>query len=264
MTTATEGQQIVHVPVADIVPGPVSVQRSRTGRYLEDLGATISELGVRQAIKVRPKLPSRNGAPYELITGRLRLEAARLVGEKTIPAIPCDLTDKEATIEFVIENCYQWHLRPLEEAELARRLVEEYDCDLRTAAEYFGRTKQYLKSRLKLLTLPESVQAWMATERLSLGHARLLLKLETKKEQEAMAKKTVREDLTVAQLRDLLSPEPDHYPQELNHTVQLLIGKLQGIPPDVTLPPEWKRTLRQQTELLSGCLTEFRRLLDTA
>ncbi len=172
---------------------------------LRDLAASIKAQGLMQPILVRPV----NGNRYEIIAGERRWRAAALAGLSEIPVLVRNVPDSAALAMALIENIQREDLNPLEEANGVRQLVEEFKLTHQEAAEAIGRSRAATTNLLRLLQLQKSVQHLMFDGKLEMGHARALLGLEGRR-QEEVAKNVAERALSVRQteqlVHDLLNP----------------------------------------------------------
>jgi ParB family transcriptional regulator, chromosome partitioning protein len=185
---------VVPIALSDISPNAQQPRRNFEGTTLEGLAQSIKANGVLVPVLVRPK---RDGpAPYELIAGERRWRAARLAGLRSIPAIVRETKDGQS-IEFaLIENLQRSDLNALEEAAGYRQMIAEYDFTQEKLAQRLGKGRPTIANALRLLSLPESVQALIRDGRLSGGHARALAALPAPKA-ERLARQTVKSGWSV-------------------------------------------------------------------
>ena len=166
---------------------------------LASLTESVRTLGVLQPILVRP-----TDAGYELIAGERRWRAAKRAGLQTVPAIVRQAEDLGSLEQALVENLHRQDLNPLEEAAAYQQLIEDFQLTQERLAERVGRSRSTVANLLRLFQLPPAVQKLVREQRLSLGHAKVLLGTPDRAYQEALAKKIVAEDLTVRQVEDLI------------------------------------------------------------
>ena len=164
--------------------GTARVDRLQPGRYqprtkmdaesLNELAASIRAQGLMQPILVRPAGADR----YEIIAGERRWRAAQIAGLEDIPVVVRDVPDQAALAMALIENIQRENLNPLEEAQGVQRLVAEFKLTHQEAADAIGRSRAATTNLLRLLNLPQSVQALVLDGQLDMGHARALLALD--------------------------------------------------------------------------------------
>ena len=149
--------------------------------------------GVLQPVVVRP----RNEGGYELIAGERRWRAAREAGLATLPALVREADDRDTLLLALVENVAREQLSPVEEARAYASLVDEFELSLGDVAERVGRSKPAVSNRLRLLELPEEVLWMVARGELTEGHARAVLALPDHDERKRLAKRIVREGMSV-------------------------------------------------------------------
>jgi ParB family transcriptional regulator, chromosome partitioning protein len=188
--------RLVDLPVESILPNRFQTRDVFDEESLDELTASIKEVGVLQPILVRP---STSGT-YELIAGERRWRAARRAGLAKIPALVRDTTDNMSVAQVLIENLQREDLDPLEEAAGFQQMVAELNLTHEEVAAKVGRSRAAVTNGLRLLQLSPAIQKMLKTRELSSGHARALLALSDKSYQESLAKRAVSEGLTVRQI----------------------------------------------------------------
>ncbi|MDQ3065794.1 MAG: ParB/RepB/Spo0J family partition protein [Actinomycetota bacterium] len=157
------------------------------------LASSIKQQGLLQPVVVRP----RTAGGYELIAGERRWRAAREAGLETMPALVRDADDRDALLLALVENVAREQLSPVEEARAYASLVDEFELSLGEVAEKVGRSKPAVSNRLRLLELPEEVLWMVARGELTEGHARAVLALPDHEARKRLAKRIVREGMSV-------------------------------------------------------------------
>jgi ParB family chromosome partitioning protein len=188
-----EQPELLHLPVDAIHPNPRQPRRRFEPEAAEGLAASIRLQGVLQPIVVR----RRTEGGFELIAGERRWRAARVAGLPTLPALIRDVEDKESLLLGLVENVAREQLSPVEEARAYASLVDEFELSLGDVAERVGRSKPGVSNRLRLLELPEEVLWMLARGDLTEGHARAVLSLPDDQARERLARRIVKEGLTV-------------------------------------------------------------------
>lgn len=204
---AVPGARLASLSPADIVPNRVQPRTEFDRDALDELIASIREVGVLQPVVVRP-LPDEPGR-YELIMGERRLRATKELGLDTIPAVVKDTADEDMLRDALLENLHRSQLNPLEEASAYQQLLADFGITQEELATRIGRSRPQITNTIRLLKLPASVQARVAAGVLSAGHARAILSLGD--DQEAMirlADKIVNEDLSVRAAEAAASKTP--------------------------------------------------------
>ncbi|MEO0102337.1 MAG: ParB/RepB/Spo0J family partition protein [candidate division WOR-3 bacterium] len=169
---------------------------------IAEMVISIKQRGILQPILVRKKEGS-----YELIAGERRLRAAREANLTVIPAIIKEISESEALELALIENLQRKDLNPLEEALAYKRLVEEFHLTQEEIAERVNKSRPSVANALRLLTLPPKVREYLKEGKITAGHARALLALNNRKEQEDLSERIIRESLSVRQVENLISQE---------------------------------------------------------
>jgi len=169
---AMVGGGIQDISVGDIVPNPQQPRKDFEINALSELAASLRQSGVIQPVVVR-----RAGQGYQLIVGERRWRAAKLAGLEKIPAVVREATDAESLELALIENLLREDLNPIEEAEAYQKLLAQFAWTQEELAERVGKDRSSIANCLRLLKLPESIQADLRAGRLTMGHARALLSL---------------------------------------------------------------------------------------
>lgn len=164
-----EGEQRL-VPTADLRPGRLNPRKDFRDDELAELADSIRTKGLVQPIIVRPV-----AGGYEIVAGERRWRAAQKAGLHTVPVIARDLDDKEVLELAIIENVQRADLNAIEEAAGYRELVERFDYSQEQLSEIIGKSRSHVANTLRLLKLPENVQAMVESGELTAGHARALI-----------------------------------------------------------------------------------------
>jgi len=185
---------LLRIPVDRVRPNPFQPRQQFDDTELEELAASIRANGLLQPIVVRAK-----GAEYELVAGERRLRAAQRAGLHEIPAIVRQVGDHEALELALIENLQRSDLNPIEEARAYERLRDEFGLTQEQIAARVGKHRSTIANALRLLRLPQDLQDELAAGRLTAGHARALLSVDSPEEQRRLAREFLR---TGASVRD--------------------------------------------------------------
>ena len=194
------GATFTRLELEDIVPNRAQPRLEFDEEALEELTHSIREFGVFQPIVVRPIEPApAEGQPrYELIMGERRFRAAGRAGLAEIPAIIRSTADEHMLRDALLENLHRAELNPLEEASAYQQLLSDFGITQEQLAERIGRSRPQISNTIRLLKLPEAVQARVAAGVLSAGHARAILSLDGDAEaMQRLADKVVNEGLSV-------------------------------------------------------------------
>jgi len=197
----TEVAQQNEVPISSISPNPRQPRTVFDEDALNELIASIKEIGILQPPVVRKVSKGR----YELIMGERRFRAAKAAGLKSIPVIIRQTPDNELLREALIENIHRSQLNPLEEAAAYAGLLSDFGCTHDELAAKLGRSRPLISNMLRLLNLPPTVQRKVAAGVISAGHARALLGLSDEKEIEKLANRIVAEGLSVRATEEIVA-----------------------------------------------------------
>jgi ParB family chromosome partitioning protein len=194
------GQQN-EVAISSISPNPRQPRTYFDPVALEELVASIKEIGILQPPVVRQTTPGK----YELIMGERRFRAAKAAGLTTIPVIIRQTPDNELLREALIENIHRSQLNALEEAAAYSQLLTDFNCTHDQLAQKLGRSRPLISNTIRLMNLPTSVQQKLASGVLSAGHARTLLGLSDASAIEKLADRIVSEGLSVRATEEIVS-----------------------------------------------------------
>ncbi|MFQ5445279.1 MAG: ParB/RepB/Spo0J family partition protein [Nitrospinales bacterium] len=189
------GPGVGEILIDEISPNQLQPRKYFDDEKLEELVLSIQENGVLQPVIVQ-KGKNNN---YELIVGERRWRAGKKAGLKKIPAIIREVSDTESLEIAIIENIHRQDLNPIEEAEAYSRLSNEFGLTQEKLAKRLGKNRASIANILRLLKLPLGVKEEIIAGRLSMGHARALLGLETAKDMEALRREILKKDLNVRQ-----------------------------------------------------------------
>lgn len=191
------GARLVNLSPDQIIPNAQQPRTEFDKGKLDELVASIREVGVLQPIVVRPIVGPSGPEKFELIMGERRLRAAKQLGLTTIPAVVKNTADDEMLRDALLENLHRADLNPLEEASAYQQLLADFGITQEQLAGRIGRSRPQITNTLRLLKLPASVQRRVASGVLSAGHARAVLAAGDVAAMERLADKIVNEDLTV-------------------------------------------------------------------
>jgi ParB family transcriptional regulator, chromosome partitioning protein len=195
------GARFAELPVSAIEPNARQPRHVFDEEALEELKASIQEVGFLQPIVVR----ETDGGRYEIVMGERRWRAAQAIGRETIPAIVRETRDDAMLRDALLENIHRANLNPLEEAAAYQQLLDEFGATHDDLAKRIGRSRPQISNTIRLLNLPAPVQRRVAAGVLSAGHARALLGLDDSDAQEQLALRIVAEGLSVRATEELVS-----------------------------------------------------------
>lgn len=184
--------------VAQIEPNPHQPREHFDEDALVSLTASISELGVLQPILVRPL----DGDRFELVAGERRWRAAKRAGLQSVPAIVRSVDDTTSLEQALVENLHRQDLNPLEEGAAYQGLIEDFSMSHEDVARRVGKSRSAISNTLRLFQLPPTIQKLVAQGQLSAGHARALLGTPDRVFQEALARRSVAEQLSVREVEE--------------------------------------------------------------
>jgi ParB family chromosome partitioning protein len=189
------------LPVNAISPNPQQPRTVFDEEALDELAASIAEVGLLQPIVVRPL----DQGKYELVMGERRLRAAQQAGLQTIPAIVRPTEEHEMLRDALLENLHRVQLNPLEEAAAYQQLLADFGCTQEQLATRIHRSRPQISNTIRLLSLPPAVQRRVAAGVLSAGHARALLALPDAAAMEKLAARIIAEGLSVRSTEELVT-----------------------------------------------------------
>lgn len=186
------------VPIERIRPNPEQPRRSFDEGALAELADSIRAKGVIQPLIVR----EADDSMFEIVAGERRWRAAQKAGLHELPVLVRDLSDTEVLEFAIIENIQRADLNAVDEATGYRQLMDRFDRTQEDIASALGKSRSHIANLLRLLTLPQDVQAFVVDGRLSAGHARALVGKENALD---LARKIIKDGLSVRQVEKLAS-----------------------------------------------------------
>lgn len=184
--------EFMHLPIDQIQPNPYQPRQRFNSVALQELADSIKQQGLVQPIVVR-----RHHEVYELVVGERRLRAAKLLEFEMIPALVKRIDDREMLEFALLENLQREDLNPMEEARAYHRLQTTFRLRQSEIARRVGKDRSSVANMLRLLQLPSLLQADVEAGRLSMGHARAILALETEAAQRLLRDQVIAENLSV-------------------------------------------------------------------
>jgi len=204
------GAYFEEIAVDSITPNPKQPRRTFDDEALDELAASITEVGLLQPVVVR----GLGGGLFELIMGERRWRASRRAGLEHIPAIVRETPDNELLRDALIENLHRQQLDPLEEAAAYQQLLDDFGATHEQLAQKVGRSRPHISNTLRLLNLPPAVQKRVAAGVISAGHARALLGVDDPQAQERLAQRIVAEGLSVRAVEEVVAIGEDGAPRQ--------------------------------------------------
>ena len=186
------------ISISSIVPNKFQPRKRFEKESLEELSNSIRERGIIQPLIVRKSEDKEN--KYELIAGERRLQASQNAGLHEVPVVILK-ADNLKSLEFaIVENVQRKDLNPIEEAEGYQRLINEFHYDQEKVAKFIGKSRAHISNCLRLLSLPKKIIKYLEDEKISQGHAKILVGLENS---ELIADKIISKKLSVRQTESL-------------------------------------------------------------
>ena len=164
------------VSISDLVPNKYQPRKIFDEASLEDLTNSIKERGMIQPIIVRNSKDDRS--KFEIIAGERRWLAAQRAGLHNVPIVITEVDDLKSLEFAIVENVQRHDLNPLEEAQGYKRLIDEFSYDQEKVSKFIGKSRSHITNSLRLLTLPDDVIRLIETQKLTAGHAKVLVGLE--------------------------------------------------------------------------------------
>nr|WP_279384493.1 ParB/RepB/Spo0J family partition protein [Geotalea toluenoxydans] len=194
-----EGRRFFSCPIEEIRPNKDQPRKSFAHDKLEELAASIREKGIIQPLVVVAK-----GSHYELIAGERRWRAAQKAGLREVPVVIQDVSEDTALEMALIENIQREDLNAVEEAEAYHSLLERFNLSQEELAKRVGKDRSTVANAIRLLKLPAEIKLDVIEDRLSMGHARALLTLDTAEQMKEARETVVRKKLTVRATESLV------------------------------------------------------------
>ena len=236
----------LELPIMDIERSPYQPRRDFKEEELRELAESLKNSGLVQPPTVRKNAAGK----YELIAGERRLRAAQLIGWKKIRVTLIEADDLTAASMTATENVNRENLNPIEEASSYRMLQEKFNLTQAEVAEKVGKGRATVANSVRLLELPDEVKALVQDSLVSVGHAKVLLSVDSEKDRILLARDVVNEQLTVRALekkvarlnappevKDRGTPDlPDSYVKMLTDRMNKHLGCAVRVTSGVTLP----------------------------
>ena len=162
--------------ISDLVPNKYQPRKIFDETNLNDLTNSIKERGILQPIIVRKSNDDKS--KFEIIAGERRWLAAQRAGLHNVPVVITEADDLKSLEFAIVENVQRHDLNPLEEAQGYKRLIDEFSYDQEKVSKFIGKSRSYIANCLRLLTLPVEIIKLIETQKLTAGHAKILVGLE--------------------------------------------------------------------------------------
>ncbi|MBD5285944.1 MAG: ParB/RepB/Spo0J family partition protein [Bacteroides sp.] len=229
----TDGSSAIsEIEIDSISPNPDQPRRSFSDEGLDELAASIREIGIIQPLSLR----SAPDGGYQIIAGERRWRAAQRAGLHSVPAYVRTASDSEVTEMALIENIQREDLNSIEVALAFRKLIDTYDLTQERLSERVGKSRSVITNHLRLLKLPAEIQIALRDRRLDMGHARALLSIDDPKLQLKIFKQILKEGLSVRMVEQLareaaegtpIDPAAKRPTQQQSHDYDFFVRDLQ-------------------------------------
>ena len=200
----TSAEEIVNIKLDELRSNPYQPRKNFDEEALQELAHSIKEHGVFQPIIVKKSIKG-----YEIIAGERRVKASKLAGLTEIPAIIRDFNDTQMMEIALLENLQREDLNAIEEASAYKKLQETLALTQEELATRLGKSRSHITNMIGLLSLPQDIQKYIIEDKISMGHARVLSKLEDHNQQHSLANKIIDEGISVRELEDLTKSQEE-------------------------------------------------------
>jgi len=187
------------LPISDLVPNKYQPRKIFDEASLEDLTNSIKQRGMIQPIIVR--YSNNEKSKYEIIAGERRWLAAQRAGLHNVPVVVTQADDLSSLEFAIVENVQRHDLNPLEEAQGYKKLIDEFSYDQEKVSKFIGKSRSYITNSLRLLNLPDDVIKLIEAQKITTGHAKILVGLENAS---FVASKIVEKKLSVRQTENFV------------------------------------------------------------
>ncbi len=188
-----------HLAISDLIPNKFQPRKIFDESNLEDLTKSIKERGMIQPIIVRESNDDKS--KFEIIAGERRWLAAQRAGLHNVPVVVTEADDLKSLEFAIVENVQRHDLNPLEEAQGYKRLIDEFSYDQEKVSKFIGKSRSHITNSLRLLTLPDEVIKLIEAQKLTAGHAKILVGLENAS---FVASKIIEKKLSVRQAENFV------------------------------------------------------------
>jgi ParB family chromosome partitioning protein len=185
--------------ISDIIQNKYQPRKIFDEKNLEDLTNSIKERGIIQPIIVRKS--NDDNSKFEIIAGERRWLAAQKAGLHNVPVVVTEADDLKSLEFAIVENVQRHDLNSLEEAQGYKRLIDEFSYDQEKVSKFIGKSRSYISNSLRILTLPEDVIKLIEAQKLSTGHAKILVGLDNAS---FVANKIIKNKLSVRQAENFV------------------------------------------------------------
>lgn len=192
--------EIIEIDLSQLRSNPYQPRKIFDEDALKELSLSIKEYGVFQPIIVKKSIKG-----FDIVAGERRVKASIMAGKSTIPAIVRDFTDEQMMQIALLENLQRENLTAIEEATAYRDIIKSLNITQDELARKLGKSRSHITNMLGLLRLPNSVQDMILKSEISMGHARVLSKLENNEDITSLAEKVVNNNVSVRELENMVN-----------------------------------------------------------
>lgn len=191
--------EIVEIPLSELRSNPYQPRKIFDEEALIELSESIKEYGVFQPIIVKKSIKG-----YDIIAGERRVKASKMAGLSTIPAIIRDFSDAQMMQIALLENLQRENLTAIEEANAYKEIIDALQITQEDLAKKIGKSRSHITNMLGLLRLPKDIQDLILTDKITMGHARVLSKLEDIEEIRELSTRVLKNNLSVRDLESIV------------------------------------------------------------
>ena len=195
----TKEESVREIQLKELRPNPYQPRKIFEKEAIEELTQSIIEHGILQPIIARKSLKG-----YEIVVGERRYRAAKAAKLETVPVVVRELNEQQMMELAVLENLQREDLTPIEEGAAYQLLMEKLKITQEELAKRLGKSRPHIANHIRLLSLPPKIQGLISEGKITMGHGRALLGLRNKEKLVVLVEKTIKENLNVRQLEQLI------------------------------------------------------------
>lgn len=216
-------KRVLDIPIELVSPNPDQPRKDFNEKQVRELSESIRENGI-----IQPIIVQRRDQEYEIIAGERRWRAAQMAGLETIPALlKEDVTEKKSLELALIENIQRENLNPVEEALAYQALIDKFGLIQEKIAEVVNKDRSSVANTIRLLKLPEEIQNDIRGGRLSMGHARAILSLDSAKNQVMLKNKIIKGGLSVRSAESMVNSIKNKKKSKMAKTTDIYISQFE-------------------------------------
>lgn len=208
-------ETVKEININELRPNPYQPRKVFDPEALEEMKRSIIEHGILQPIIVRKSIKG-----YEIVVGERRFRAAKEAKLKKVPAVIRELNEQQMMELAVLENLQREDLTAIEEGAAYQLLLDKLKLTQEELAKRLGKSRPHIANHIRLLSLPPVIQELISEKQISMGHGRALLGLRNKDNLQAVVQKTIKENLNVRQLEQLIQQINESVPRETKRPKQ--------------------------------------------